>query len=99
MAEESRFKEGKELAQARFQERRWQKLGGVVSDVMNLLENTARFHDPRSDEKLDAPDRERLGRIRQTAMLVSGHALSGVLRELNDETLKYWGQNPDNFLP
>lgn len=92
-------KEGKELAQARSQEQRWQKVGGVVSDVMNLLENTARFHDPRQDEKLGQLERERLGRIRQMAMLVSYHALIGVLQELNDETRKYFGQNPDNFLP
>lgn len=95
----ARLKEGNELAQARFQERRFQNMGGVVSDVMNLLENTARLHDPRLDEKLDERRREQMGRVRQMAMLVSRHALQGVLGELNDECRKYWSQNPDNFLP
>ena len=95
----ARLKEGNELAHARFEERRWQDLGGVVSDVMSLLESTARLHDPRVDENLDERQREHMGRVRQMAMLVSRHALQRVLGALNSESLKHYQQDPGNFMP
>lgn len=62
---------------------RFEKLGGVGSDVMNVLETTAREIDLHH-----TPDRTLTVRqVRQTQMimLTARHALMQVLQALNDE--------------
>jgi hypothetical protein len=62
---------------------RFEKLGGVVSDVMNVLETTAREIPQVGSAPVSMTGRQ----VRQVrmVMLTASHALMQVLEALNDE--------------
>jgi hypothetical protein len=73
-------REGKQMwAEESAEKRRFYELGGVVSDVMTLLETTAR------EISQTEPLTGRQARQAQATMLTARHALSAVLAALNDE--------------
>jgi hypothetical protein len=85
----------KEERHAKFQEEHWQHIGGIVSDVMNVLETTAREIN-RKGSNAD-PLSPRQVRQVQMVMLTATHALAPVLEALNDESRSWFGRNPENF--
>lgn len=60
---------------------RWKRLGGIIYDVQRLLENVARIN----DYGLSDHNKKHLAFVRVGAALVSSHALTPVLTELNSE--------------
>ncbi len=83
----------KEERHAKFQEEHWQHIGGIVSDVMNVLETTAREINRKGSNA--EPLSPRQVRQVQMVMLTATHALAPVLEALNDESRSPWfGRNP-----
>ena len=67
---------------------RWNQLGGIVVDVIGLLNHLSHAHG-RNDF-----DNKSLDAARRNAMKVAAHALQPVLRELNDEQLRWKFHEP-----
>ncbi len=85
----------KEERHAKYQEDHWQRIGGIVSDVMLVLETTAREINRKGSAA--EPMTERQVRQLQGVMLTARHALAPVLGALNDESRSWFGKNPENF--
>jgi len=75
------------ISRSTLQAERWQTLGGIVIDVMAMLENLSRQTNPH--DKTLTPAQERSLRTLKAAMLTAVHALRPVIEEMNHESL-YW---------